>query len=73
MDTLGPLDYSVVRNRLSGEDRVERGPQQLFLGPYDEPAGDDASRTVPPAPTHNQRKWGKSQILCVLGWRKRDP
>jgi hypothetical protein len=36
--TLGPLEYAVVRS-VAGADRIERGPQQLFLGAYDEQLG----------------------------------
>lgn len=32
---LGPLEYQVVKNTLTGDVRVEVGPQLLFLNPYD--------------------------------------
>lgn len=33
---IGSLEYSLVRDTLTGERRVEKGPQLLFLGAYDE-------------------------------------
>lgn len=33
--SLGPLDYVVITDTMSGENRVEQGPKLLFLGPYD--------------------------------------
>jgi len=33
--SLGPLEYSVVKNIISGERRVEVGPKLLFLKPFD--------------------------------------
>ena len=37
---LGPLDYQLVKNTLTGDLRVEVGPKLLFLRPYDELNGD---------------------------------
>lgn len=34
--TLGPLEYCIVVNNLTGVKRVEVGPKLLFLNPYDE-------------------------------------
>jgi len=34
--SLGPLNYSIVCNTLTGELRIEEGPKLLFLDPYDE-------------------------------------
>lgn len=33
---LGSTEYCFVRNSITGETRVEKGPRLLFLGPYDE-------------------------------------
>lgn len=33
--SLGPMEYCVVKNILSGERRVEAGPSMVFLKPYD--------------------------------------
>ena len=33
--SLGPLDYGLVLDTLSGNKRIEVGPKLLFLGPYD--------------------------------------
>lgn len=37
--TLGKMDYVIIRNRMLGSQRVEHGPQLLFLEPYDEVQG----------------------------------
>ena len=37
--SLGPMEYQIVCNQLTGEKRVEAGPQLLFPGPYDECEG----------------------------------
>merc|ERR550514_123998 len=36
---LGPLQYAIVKNTVSGEPRCEAGPKLLFLGAYDEVVG----------------------------------
>lgn len=33
---LGPLNYALVKNNMTGVSRVEAGPQLLFVGAYDE-------------------------------------
>jgi regulator of protease activity HflC (stomatin/prohibitin superfamily) len=33
---LGPSDYLKIKDTTTGEDRIEKGPKLLFLGPYDE-------------------------------------
>lgn len=34
-EQLGTMDYLKVKDAVSGQERVEKGPQLLFLGPYD--------------------------------------
>merc|ERR550514_2129055 len=34
--TLGPRQYSRIKNQNTGEERIEDGPQLLFMGAYDE-------------------------------------
>mmetsp|Transcript_32078 Transcript_32078/g.68665 ORF Transcript_32078/g.68665 Transcript_32078/m.68665 type:complete len:641 (-) Transcript_32078:545-2467(-) len=33
---LGQLDYRLVKDSITGKERVEKGPKLLFLGPYEE-------------------------------------
>ena len=34
--TLEHAEYCIIKNTLSGDKRVETGPQEIFLGPYDQ-------------------------------------
>jgi hypothetical protein len=42
--SLGPLEYCVIKNILTGEKRVEIGPKLTFLKPYDKVKSDERTK-----------------------------